>query len=164
MRDKIFAVVDQLEIGRQLVRQLGGLVSDGDVASWAQGVLQVIAQDGPSFGADEESMADVLKRCSLAGQPDFGLSHEDLRRLMRRLAFLRGPVPPFPEKGRFLACRRIGKFLPIGSGFASNCQRCATPIVLPASRVSKLRECDGSLLCWRCAQTFPGRIVEIGSG
>jgi hypothetical protein len=163
LRDKIFAVADQLGIGRQLLRQLAGLLSDGDVTSWAQGVLQEIAREGPTFGSDEESMADVLKRCSLAGQRGFGLSGEDLRRLMRRVALLQGPVPPFPEKGRFLACRRMGKYVPIGSGFVSSCQRCASPVVLPASRLSKLRECDGALLCWRCAQTFPGRIVEIGS-
>src|SRR5258708_4979338 len=145
-------MADPLEIGQQLLRRLAGLLSDGEVAARASQRLKDLEREGPSFGADDDSMADVLKRCSLAGQPGFELSEADLRRLLRRLAFLRGPSPPFSERGKFLACRRLGKFFPIGSGFVSNCQRCGASVVLPAARIAKLHECDGALLCWRCAQ------------
>lgn len=138
------------------------MLSDNDVAIWAGRLLEELGQEGPNFGADEDSMEDVLKRCSLASQSGFELSSDDLRRLLMRLASLHGPLPARPDSGKFLACRRVGTFLPTGSGIVSNCQRCGAQIVFPVSRIPVMRDCDGALLCWRCAQTFPGRVVEVG--
>jgi len=157
-------MADPLEIAQQLLRRLAGIVSDGDVARWAEGLLKDLEKEGPSFGSDNDSMADVLKKCSVAGRAGFGLTPDDLRWLLLRLASLRAPLLSLPERGRFLACRRRGRFIPSGSGVVSNCRRCAAQVVFPESRLPKLRDCDGRLLCWRCARTLPGRIVEIEIG
>jgi hypothetical protein len=156
-------VADPITIAQQLLRRLGGLLSDEDVASWARGILTNLANEGPSFGSDEESLSGVLKRCALASGPEYELSSDDLRWLLLRLASVEGPLPQLAPQGRFLACRRPGRFFGPGRGVVSSCQRCGARVVFPQSRVPKLRECDGALMCWRCAQTFPGRVVEIGS-
>lgn len=139
------------------------MLSDEDVAAWSRGALTDLANDGPSFGADEESLSGVLKRCALAAAPEYGISDDDLRWLLLRLASVEGPLPPFPQQGRFLACRRPGRFFGPGRGVVSSCRRCGARVAFRRSRVPKLRECDGALLCWRCAQTFPGRVIEIGA-
>ena len=154
-------MADPITIARQLLRRLAGLLSDHDVAAWAARLLRELAAEGPVFGADQDSLADVLKRCSISGG---ALADDDLRWLLLKLASLRGPLPPFERRGRFLACRRLGKFLPRGSGIVSGCSSCGAEIVFPASRIPRLRDCDGALLCWRCAQTFPGRLVDFGAG
>ncbi len=156
-------MADPLTIAQQLLRRLAGLLSDGDVAVWARGLLSDLAKAGPSFGADEGSVADVLKRCALAAGAEYELSPEDLRWLLIRLASVEGPLPPDAPRGRFLACRRPGRFFGPGRGIVSSCQRCGARVAFPRSRIPILRECDGALLCWKCAQTFPGRLVEIGS-
>jgi hypothetical protein len=156
-------VADPLTIAQQLLRRLAGLLPDGDVAVWASGALSDLAKEGPSFGADEGSVADVLKRCALAAAPEYELSPDDLRWLLLRLASVQGPLPPSALRGRFLACRRPDRFFGPGRGIVSSCQRCGSRVAFPRSRIPTLRECDGALLCWRCAQTFPGRLVEIGS-
>lgn len=149
-------------MAQQLLRRLAGTLSDGDLVSWSGRLLEEIEAEGPTFGADQESLADVLKRCSVAGRTGFGLSEDDLRWLLLRLASLQGPLPPGPDGGKFLVCRRFGKYLPAGSGIVSNCRRCGAQVVFPPSRIGSLRECDGALRCWRCARSFPGRVVEAG--
>jgi hypothetical protein len=151
------------DFGQELLRRLAGASSDADVASRARVGLEDLKKEGPMFGLDDENLADVLKRCSLADQPGFDLSEDDLRRMLGRLASRTAPPPAAPGKGKFLACRRLGKWIPVRSRFVSSCGRCGAAIVFPASRIEKLRTCGGAVLCWRCAQAFPGRIVDIES-
>ena len=146
---------------RQLLRRLAGMISDAEVAVRARADLEKLRNEGPMFGQDDENLADVLKRGSLADQTGFELSDDDVRRMLARLALRKGAPAAASPPGKFLACRRLGKWIPVGTGIVASCGRCASAVVFPASGIAKLRECGGAVLCWRCAQTFPGRVVDV---
>jgi hypothetical protein len=156
-------MVDALDIALRLLRRLGGMLSDAELSAWAHERLREIqGEDAGPFAGEEESLKDVLKRCAIANDPGFGLSHEEMRALVARLGSSAAPLTPerLKSAGPFFVCRRVGLFPAGKGGFRSVCPRCASPIFLPERLFGLWAESGASLVCARCAGSRPGRIVK----
>lgn len=156
-------MIDALDLALALLRRMAGETSAAELSGWARAALRGDAGQEPApFGAEEESLKDMLKRCAVATEPGFELLEDDLRAMVARLGS--GTAPLSPERlestGPFLVCRRPG-LLPAGKrAFRSICPRCASPIFLPARRLAAWAETGASLVCSRCAGSRAGKLVE----
>ena len=154
-------MIDRVEIEQRLLHRLSGGLPAGELSEWARAALAFASDEGPTLFAPEEAMLlDVLKRCAVAADPPFELSEEDLRALMRRVAFAGGPAaagssPPGPALVAFRASMAPGRVFPI----VGVCGRCGSAVRIPAAALPRVRRTAGALVCLWCARAIPGMVV-----
>ena len=156
-------MVQAVEIEQRLLERLSGGISSGDLSAWARAALAFASGEGPSlFASDEEMLLDVLKRCAIETDPGFELSDEDLRVLLRRVAFS-GSAQERRETradGPFLVAFRArmvpARIFPI----LANCGRCGSPVRISAAMLPKAGQVKGAMACLWCARALPGRVVD----
>lgn len=152
---------DPIEIEERLLHRLSGALPPSELSAWAHSSLAFSGGDAPTmFAAEEELIADVLKRCAVEGEPGFELSSEDLEALLRRVAFSGSSgVQGGEREGPFLVAWRArlvpARLFPI----AGLCSRCAAPVRIARAMLPKARGTRGALACLWCARSLPGRIV-----
>lgn len=154
-------MVDAAEIQQRLLQRLAGALSPGDLAAWARGVIAFESGEGPTlFAPEEEMFRDVLKRCAIETEPGFEMSGDDIRTMLRRLAYsdsARGPR--VPGGGPFLVALRArlapARAFPILAG----CARCSSPVRLAERSLPKIRATGGAVACLWCARALPGTVV-----
>ncbi|HKB71297.1 MAG TPA: hypothetical protein VKH46_10675 [Thermoanaerobaculia bacterium] len=154
-------MVDPGEIQSRLLQRLAGGLSPADLSAWARGVIAFDTGEGPSlFDADEEMLRHVLKRCAIETEPGFEMSGEDIRTLLRRVAY--------SDSARSARGRREGPFLVAfrarmapASAFpiVGNCGRCGSPVRLADKTLPKILRAGGALACLWCARALPGAVV-----
>ena len=152
---------DPIEIEERLLHRLSGGLSPAELSSWARSSLAFSSGDAPTiFAAEEELLADVLKRCAVEADPGFELSAADLEALLRRVAFSGASGVQGSERaGPFLVAWRArlvpARLFPV----AGLCSRCGAPGRVARSMLPKARRARGVLACLWCARAFPGRLV-----
>jgi len=154
-------VIDRVEIEQRLLHRLSGGLGAGELAQWARATLAAANAEGPALFAPEEAMLlDVLKRCSVAADPPFALSDDDVGALLRRVAFSGGPaVVNGSARGPFLVAPRArlvpARLFPI----VGVCARCGSAVRISSSALPKARQTAGALVCLWCARAIPGMVV-----
>lgn len=155
-------MIDAGEIEARLLLTLAGGLSAAALAAWARGAIAFDAGEGPTlFAGDEEILRDVLKRCAIGTETGFELSSDELRRLLRRIAW---SAPGLEARGRqdgpFLAAFRArwvpARLFPI----AGNCARCGAAVRISGKALPKVVRARGALACTGCARAIPGAVVE----
>jgi len=155
-------MVDAAEIEERLLWRLAGGLSPADLSAWARGVIAFDAGEGPSlFAPDEEILRDVLKRCAIETEPGFEMSEEDVRTLLRRIAYSDAArAPRAPGEGPFFVAVRArlapARTFPI----LGNCGRCGAVVRFSEKSLPKVRRTRGALACLWCAKALPGTVVE----
>ena len=155
-------MIDAGEIEERLLFALAGGLPSADLAAWARGAIAFDAGEGPAiFAGDDEILRDVLKRCAIATEPGFELAPDDIRRMLRRIAWsAAGLTPRGRRDGPFLVALRArgvpARLFPI----AGNCARCGATLRLSGKALPKAARTRGALACVWCARAFPGAVVE----
>jgi hypothetical protein len=155
-------VIDRVEIEERLLHRLSGGLGAEELSGWARSTLALASAEGPALFAPEEAMLlDVLKRCSVAADPPFALSENDLEALLRRVAFSGGPAAPNGRaKGPFLVAFRArlapARLFPI----VGVCGLCGAAVRISPGALPKVRQTKGALVCFWCARTVPGMVVS----
>jgi hypothetical protein len=154
-------VIDRVEIEERLLHRLSGGLGAEELSEWARSTLASANAEGPTLFAPEEAMLlDVLKRCSVAADPPFALSDDDLAALLRRVAFSGGPAEADnSSKGPFVVAWRARlvptRLFPI----VGVCGRCGAAVRISPGALPKVRETGGALACLWCARAIPGMVV-----
>jgi hypothetical protein len=154
-------MVDAAEIQQRLLRRLAGSLSPADLSAWARGAIAFESGEGPSlFAPEEEMLRDVLKRCAIETEPGFEMSGDDIRTLLRRLAYsdsARGPR--VPGHGPFLVALRARLAPARAFPILVSCARCGSAVRLAEKSLAKVRATGGAVACLWCAKAFPGMVV-----
>jgi hypothetical protein len=154
-------VIDAGEIEERLLLALAGGLPSEDLAAWARGAIAFDAGEGPAlFAGDDEILRDVLKRCAIATEPGFELTSDDIRRMLRRIAWSApGLAPRGRRDGPFLVALRArgapARLFPI----AGNCARCGAAVRVSGKALPKAARTRGALACVWCARALPGAVV-----
>lgn len=155
-------MVEAGEIEERLLKRLAGGLSAADLSAWARGVIAFDAGEGPSlFASDEEMLRDVLKRCAVETEPGFEMSREDIRTLLRRVAYSDSArAARGPREGPFFVAFRARMAPARAYPIVGNCRRCGSPVRLGEKHLPKVLRAGGALACVWCAKALPGAVVE----
>lgn len=157
-------MIDRIEIEQRLLHRLSGGLSAAELSEWARTALAFASQEGPTLFAPEEAMLlDVLKRCSVAADPPFALSEDDLETLSRRVAFSGGPaVADASAKGPLLVAFRA-RLVPVRLfPIVGVCGRCGSAVRISRASLPRARQTAGALICVWCARAVPGMVIGRG--
>jgi len=155
-------MVDAAEIQQRLLRKLAGGLSAEELSGWAREVIARDAAEGPAiFASDEEILRDVLKRCAIGTEPGFELGGEEIRRMLRRVAYSApGLEPRGRREGPFLVAMRARMAPARAFPIVANCARCGAAVRASEKSLPKMLRSRGALACVWCARALPGTVVE----
>jgi len=154
-------MVDAAEIQKRLLLKLAGGISAEELSGWAREVIAFDAAEGPAlFVPDDEILRDVLKRCAIGTESGFELGAEEIRRLLRRVAYSApGLEPRGRREGPFLVAMRA-RILPARAyPIVANCSRCGAAVRISEKSLPKVIRSRGALACLWCAHSFPGMVI-----
>ncbi|HET9795717.1 MAG TPA: hypothetical protein VFS34_14780 [Thermoanaerobaculia bacterium] len=155
-------MVDAGDLQQRLLLRLAGGISPEDLSAWARGVIAFDAAEGPAlFAGDDEILRDVLKRCAIAAEEGFEMGGEEIRRLLRRVAYSApGLEPRGRREGPFLVAMRARMVPARAYPLVGNCARCGAAVRVSEKSLSKALRSRGVLACVWCARSLPGTVVE----
>jgi hypothetical protein len=154
-------MVDAGQLQQRLLLRLAGGTSAEELAAWARGAIAFDAGEGPAlFVSDDEILRDVLKRCAIGAEPGFEISEEEIRRLLRRIAYSApGLEPRGRREGPLLVAMRARMVPARAYPIVGNCVRCGAAVRVSGKSLPKALRSGGALACVWCARSLPGAVV-----